>query len=125
MTRLPRERESKVMKSIRVRLRRLGVVLYRRNVVVHRIEGRIVRAGTPGQADLYGWHITTGRHWELEVKAKGNKPTPKQMEWLLECHRLGAVAFWADNCNTAERVAEAILAGHRIAWRDDGTYDLE
>ena len=125
----PRERESKVQRSIVVRLRRLGIVLHRRNVAFHKAiyngKTRVIRSGKAGQSDLYGWVIKTGRHVEIEVKRDGEKPTPKQLEWLLECHRLGAIAFWADNANIAERVAEAILAGGRIAWKDDGTFDVE
>jgi len=128
-TRLPRERESKVMRSIVVRLRRLGIVLYRRNTGAMRDGERFVRFASPGQADLYGWilppHSRAGTHVEIEVKARGNKPTPKQLAWLLECHRLGAVAMWGDDCNVIERVAEAVLRGGKIVWCDDGTYDVE
>src|SRR4051812_43262788 len=124
-TKLPRERESKVQSSIRVRLRRLGIVLYRRNTGAMRDGERVVRFSSPGQADLYGWEIRTGRHFEIEVKRPGNRPTLKQLEWLKECTRLGAVAFWADSVNIAERVAEAIVSGGRIVWLEGDDYDVE
>lgn len=124
-TKLPRERESKVQSSIRVRLRRLGVVLHRRNTGAMREGGRFIRFASPGQADLYGWDIRSGRHWEIEVKRPGNRPTPRQLEWLKECTRLGAVAYWADSVNIAERVAMAILDGCRIVWYENDDYDVE
>lgn len=113
----PREREKKVQASTRVRLRRLGIVLFRRNVALVRTgDGRKFSVEAPGRSDLYGWEIKTGRHWEVETKANGGKPTPKQIEWLKECSRLGCVAYWGDNANDIERVAEAILTGGWIVW---------
>lgn len=129
-TKLPPERESKIQSSIRVRLRRLGIVLFRRNVGARGWtdsagKARVTKYGSKGQSDLYGWHVKTGRHWEIEVKAKDKRPTPKQLEWLKECHRLGAVAYWADSANIAERVAMAILDGCRIVWHENDDYDVE
>ena len=128
-TKPPRERESKIQRSIVVRLRRLGIILHRRNVAAwQRTDNgrfRFIRCGKAGQSDLYGWDLKTARHWEIETKAKGEKPTPKQLEWLLECHGQGCVAFWSDSADIAERVAEAVLRGGKIAWRDDGTFDVE
>lgn len=126
----PREKESKVQRSVVVRLRRLGIKLIRRNVGARgwtdkQGRARVVMYGAKGQADLYGWEIATGRHWEIETKAKGEKPTEHQLAWLAECTRLGVVAFWGDNVNTIERVAEAVLAGGRIVWRDGCDYDIE
>lgn len=125
-TRLPREREKKVQAAIRVRLRRLGIVLYRRNVMLARTpDGRKFRVEAAGRSDLYGWHMKTARHFEIEVKAAGEKPTPKQLEWLKECTRLGAVAYWVDNANFAERVAEAIVCQNGfIVWHDNENYDV-
>lgn len=119
------------MRSIVVRLRRLGVVLHRRNVGSREwtdAQGklRLVQYGATGQADLYGAQIGSGRHWEIEVKRPGNRPTEKQLAWLKEWTRLGAVAYWADSCNIAERVAEAIVRGGRVVWHSEGdAYDVE
>lgn len=125
-TKLPRERESKVQRSIMVRLKRLGIVLHRRNVGGLRDHaGQYVAFGSPGQSDLWGWQLDTGRHWEIEVKRPGNKPTPKQLRWLKDCTARNVVAFWGDNCNTVERVAEAILAGGRVVWHEDENFDVE
>lgn len=122
-TNLPKERERKIQASIRIRLGYLGINLYRRNVALVRTgDGRRFSVEAPGRADLYGWEIKTGRHWEIETKRPGNKPTPLQLGWLKEATRLGAVAFWADNCNDTETVARAILAGGRIVWEEDENY---
>jgi hypothetical protein len=121
-TKVPRERERKILRSIRIRLlHRFGIRLFRRNVGALRDGERFIRFAAPGQADLWGID-RHARHWELEVKAPGKKPTPAQLAWLKECSRLGCVAFWSDNANDAERVAEAVLGGGRIVWEGDDFY---
>ena len=120
----PREKESKVQYSIRTRLARLGVTLWRRNVGAMREGERFIRFSSPGQSDLWGID-RTGRHWEIEVKAAGNKPTPKQLAWLRDMTKRGCVAYWADSANVAERVAEAVLVGGKVVWLGDGSdYDV-
>jgi hypothetical protein len=87
--------------------------------------GHHVRFASPGMADLWGVD-RNARHWEIETKRPGNRPTPKQLEWLKGMTARGCVAYWADSANIAERVAEAVLAGGRIAWVGDGCdYDVE
>ena len=124
----PRELESKIVKSTIVRLRRLGIVLYRRNVAVQVAEykgrSRVIRSGAKGQSDLYGWVIATGVHVEIEVKRPPNRPTEHQLAWLKESQRLGALAWWGDSVNVIERVAEALLRGGVIVWHDDENFDV-
>jgi len=126
----PREKENKIQKSTIVRLRRLGIVLHRRNAGAFAMDDGIhkrrwIRSGSKGMADLYGWVIRTGQHVEIEIKAKGNLPTEYQLAWLKECHRLGALAWWGDDVNVIERVAEAVLDGCKIVWLGDGSdYDV-
>ena len=132
-TKPPPEHESKIQRSIVVRLDRLGITLWRRNVVAYQIEDRFVRAGQKFQADLWGidWTIgrnlagpSWGRHWEIETKRPGNRPTPGQLGWLKAMSARGCVAFWVDSANIAERVAEAILAGGQIVWHEDCNFDV-
>lgn len=127
----PRERESKIQRSIVTRLARLGISLERHNVGAREWTDksgreRLVPFGKPGQSDLYGMDWPTmqpwGRHWEIETKRPGKRPTVLQLTWLKLCHSRGAVAFWADSANVAEQVAEAILAGGRIVWRTEPGY---
>jgi hypothetical protein len=116
---LPPDRESKIQRSIVVRLDRMGIKLWRRNVGMMRKDDRVVRFGSPGQSDLWGID-RTARHWEIETKRPGNRPTPKQLDWLKLMTMMGCVAYWADSANIAEKVAEAILDGGRIIWIGDG-----
>ena len=119
---LPRERESKVLRSVMIRLRhRFGIRLFRRNIGAIREGDRFVRFGRAGESDLWGID-PGGAHWEIEVKRPGGKPTPKQITWLREMHGLGCVAFWGDNVSDIERVAEAILSGGRVVWEDNDFY---
>lgn len=118
--------EAQVQHSTLQVLRALGFVVFRRNVGAVRVRAtattarRFIRFAEPGQSDIYGWIPRTGRHVEIEVKARGKKPTPEQLAWLLECHRSGCVAFWGDNARTIELVARAVLKGARIEWLDGG-----
>jgi len=123
-TRPPREKESKIQRSIVVRLQRLGVQLYRRNVGAFTDSyGHHVRFAAPGQADLWGFD-RNARHWEIETKRPGNRPTELQLAWLKEMTDCGCVAFWVDNANTADLVTEAVLEGGRIVWREGCDYDV-
>lgn len=124
-TRPPRERESKVQRSIIIRLRRLGIVLWRRNVgALTDSRGNHVRFAAPGQSDLWGI-LPDGRHLEIEVKRPGNKPTDLQLAWLKAMKACEAVAWWSDNANDCERVAQAILQGGRIIWLDGCEYMVQ
>lgn len=62
--------------------------LFRRNVGVIKLEGRVLRAGIKGQADLYGYERDTGRAVEIEVKLFG-KLTPDQERWRDWCREWG------------------------------------
>jgi hypothetical protein len=58
--------------------------LFRRQVHMVRVEGRVMRAGIKGMADLYGvWH--GGAHVELELKAAGGRLSPEQEAWRAFC----------------------------------------
>jgi hypothetical protein len=134
-TRPPRERESPVQKSIIAQLGHLGISLERRNVGAARYRNprtgktRLVRFAKAGQSDLWGmdWprNLPWGRHWEIETKRWGEKPTDPQLEWLWKAMSRGCVAFWVDNAATAERVARAVLDGGRIIWISKYIYDVE
>jgi len=74
-----------------------GIFVRRRNVAGGQklTGGRYVRLGTKGEADL--WGILCGRHWECEVKRKGETPRTEQLAWLELCAQAGALAFWVDS----------------------------
>jgi hypothetical protein len=99
------ERERDVKAKIVQLLRARGFVVEVRTVsgATAMPGGKWVQRGTRGQADLYGWHIGTGRHFEIEVKAPGKKPRRDQMVWLSTARNTGAIAFWADSVEAADR----------------------
>lgn len=125
-TKLPPEKESKIQRAIVVRLSRWGIKLWRRNVGAFKNEatGSYFRSGSAGMSDLWGVD-RDGRHWEIETKRPGNKPTPKQLAWLKEMTARGCVAFWADSANVAEVVAEAVISGGVIVWQNDENFDID
>jgi hypothetical protein len=117
-TKPPPERESKIQRSVMVRLRhRFGVRLFRRNVGAMQKGQRFIRFAAPGQSDLWGI-LPDGRHLEIETKRPGNKPTELQLAWLKSMEACEAVALWGDNCNDIERCVEAILQGGKVVWLD-------
>lgn len=130
MPRTLKEFERDVQASIVANLAAIGIRLHRRNVgarewVDKTGKKRLTKYAAKGQADLYGWVVGNSRHVEIEVKRHGERPTPKQLEWLWGCHRDGAIAFWADGVDVAIKVARAVLAGGVIVWGEDGDFDVE
>ena len=96
--------EAEVLVAVLKRLNKYGNIwAWRRGVGAHQVGGRWVRYGQPGQADIEGI-ITAeaGVHLEVEVKAPGKKPTPKQLAWLAACASSGAVALWVDSVEMLE-----------------------
>ena len=143
-TKLPSERESAIQHSVITQLGAMGIELWRRNVGAMRIapegqgKSRFIRFAKAGQSDLWGsWnHIDDdftmthgkylwGRHWEIETKATGKRPTPEQLIWLKASTARGWIAFWGDNVDTIRRVAQAVLEGGRIVWAEGDSFDVE
>ena len=84
-----------------------GIWAWRRSVGAARVGGRWITYGQPGQADITGivsvpLGLTSvpvadelvGVRLEVEVKAPGNVPTPKQAAWLAATLHHGGVALW-------------------------------
>ena len=92
------ERESDIQRAILSYCRAMGIFCRRRNVGALSAEyngrKRFVRFAGEGQSDLWVILPLTGRHFECEVKRPGQKPTELQKDWLDECSRIGALAFW-------------------------------
>lgn len=62
--------------------------LFRRNVSVVEIDGRRIKHGIKGQADLYGYW-KGGQAVELELKALGGSTREGQKEWAAFCQEWG------------------------------------
>jgi hypothetical protein len=62
--------------------------LFRRNVIVARIESRTVHAGIKGQCDLYGY-VRGGRIVEIELKSATGRQRPDQAAWATWCVEWG------------------------------------
>jgi hypothetical protein len=63
--------------------------LFRRNVLAVKIEGRSMKAGIKGQADIYGITRNVSRHIELELKSLTGRSTPEQKVWAAWCIEWG------------------------------------
>ncbi len=138
-TKIPVPLEKEVQKSGIALLRALGWTVFRRNVgfsvATHKGKKRAIRYGDPGQSDTWGT-LPDGRHFELEFKRPGKRPTLDQARWLWMMNSGDyGVAFWVDNTGTLERVARHLMAGGRIRYLDQdgrqypdgwspGDYDL-
>ena len=112
--------EAEVLGAVLKRLNKYpNIWAWRRGVGAHQVGGRWVRYGQPGQADIEGIILMdlperqgsedidadtqeVGVHLEVEVKAPGKKPTPKQIAWLAACASSGAVALWVDSVKMLE-----------------------
>lgn len=55
-----------------------GSRAWRNNAVVAAIDGRVIRAGIKGQADITGIAAPSGRRIEIEVKAGRDRMRPEQ-----------------------------------------------
>jgi hypothetical protein len=122
---LPRPLERTVLYSVKKRLQVFGITLWRRNVGgLRNQQGKYVAFSARNRADLEGIG-PGGRRWEIEVKRYGEKPTRGQLLWLKQMTDLGAVAFWVDNADTADRIAPVIIQGGRIVWRAGCNFDVE
>jgi len=62
----------------------------RRNVgLVRMVDGRMFRAASPGQCDLYAIGRDDARHYEVELKRHGAKLSPEQEQWRSWCAEWG------------------------------------
>ena len=80
--------------------------LFRRQIMAGTIDGRRMRAGVKGQADVYGfWR--GGRVVELELKSLTGASTPEQKTWREFCVTWG-VQHHVLKPLTGESIAETV-----------------
>jgi hypothetical protein len=102
-----RLRQIKVGKAVPARVlektRQKNIVRYLKAVPGCKAEVRTQTGyGTKGGADILG--CINGRHFELEVKQPGNKPTPLQVRWLQEWAECGAITGCVENVDMTRQV---------------------
>lgn len=73
--------EAEILKAVMMEASRLGMRVFRNNVgLFETIDGRKVKTGLfKGSGDLIGWY--KGAFVSIEVKRKGGKPSPAQINW--------------------------------------------
>lgn len=93
-TAMPKPLERSLLTST---ISKLNALRYRDNTLAFR-KRHGSSLGLAGDPDLYGsWN---GLHWELELKAPGEEPTPLQRARHLEWSRTGSVVGVADSPGT-------------------------
>jgi hypothetical protein len=58
--------------------------LFVRQVGAIKVEDRVFRSGIAGQADIWGVHLPTGKHVEIEVK-RYTQLSAAQVQWRYWC----------------------------------------
>jgi hypothetical protein len=105
---LPATRETAVVKAVLQYLQHVrGWVAWRSNSGALKAENRLVRFGTPGQADVLGV-LPGGRLLAVECKRPGGKTTALQRAWLDMVASAGGLALVVDGVESlARQLAEA------------------
>lgn len=66
---------------------------------------RMIKTGLcKGSADIIGIHVPTGRMIAIEVKVKGNKPTPEQLNFIRVVKESGGLAGVAYSVEEAVKI---------------------
>ena len=125
----PRVMEADVLRAALDALRAFGFRPERRNIMAVEVvspkgKRRLVRNGTPGQADVSatvpsGPH--RGKRVECEVKRPGERPRPEQLDYLRSVNASGGLGFWVDDAGRLAHVLGRLLDGWTVELDDDGT----
>ena len=99
-----------------------GIWAWRRNVGAAKLGGRWIRYGQSGMADISGIISVpiaddlVGVRLEVETKAPGNTPTPKQAAWLAATLHHGGVALWCDSKEALDSKLRKAFTDRGWAW---------
>ncbi len=116
--------EAEVQTSVINILNRLKWEVCVRRVGAMKIGTRFIRFEKPGRADLYGTIGRDGRHFELEIKRPGERPSALQMQWLRSHNNDHNVGFWVDSTIVLMKVARHLMIGGCVEYTDGTDYDL-
>lgn len=83
------------------------------------------RNGMPDRLLLYD-----SRHWFVELKRPGKRPTKLQRAVARKITRRGGVCLWADTYARVEAIVEALVSGSRpptelVYGTEDGKNDID
>ena len=84
---------------------RPDIRLWRANVLVARTkDGRVVKAGVKGQADLSGLWLPDGQRIEIEVKSPSGRQSQEQKRWQAMILRFGGIYVTARSLEDVREV---------------------
>jgi hypothetical protein len=125
---LPDPSEAEILKTALAILRANGIFAWRNNTAAFFPESdgrrRCVRCGLPGSSDILGI-LPDGRFLGLEIKRKGERPRPDQVEFMRQINMSNGVAFWIDEVRHLEKVLPYILKGASMTADEDRIEILE
>jgi hypothetical protein len=105
---LSQKEETGIQNEIMVALCRAGCVVFRRNVgLFYTQDGRMIRIGEKGEADLQG-HRADGKCFYIETKTLTGAKRKEQEQFVKAMKQSGAIAGFA---RTPEQAIEIIEKG--------------
>lgn len=115
---LPKISEREILAQVLAGLAAFGIEPERQNTgAFPGANGRMVRCGKKGDADV-GFILPRGPNRgirvEMELKAKGKKPTPEQWDKIMRVNAAGGFSFYSDDAVQCLHVVRRLLDGWRI-----------
>ena len=103
--------ESEILKATLTALNKLpGVHAERNQTGAYQMRGHWVRFGWgPGSPDIVGCFGPAARLFAIEVKRPGERPTERQIWWLMRIASWGGIAGWADSSRVAVDLIRAAM----------------
>jgi len=87
-----------------------GLRIWRANVLVARTpDGRVMRAGITGQADISGILAPSGRRVEIECKTPRGRQSQAQKRWQEMIERHGGIYVLARSTDDVARALAGLL----------------
>ncbi len=102
--------EHRIMNEIRIALSEKNCITFRINVgKMYTSDGRYFSTGVPvGFSDIFGFRISDGRAFFIEVKTRTGKLRPEQKQFLSTMQAAGAIA---GVCRSPEEAIKLIYGG--------------
>lgn len=106
--------EHEIQKEIMLALSESGYMVFRANVgKVRMADGRWFDTGLPpGHPDLYGFRISDGKIFYIEVKTATGRPRPDQITFHKMLNRYGIIHGIARSADDAVKIVKEGLVGY-------------